>query len=85
MKYETVNLGTESNPQTVNLGIDCTPAKKSAFIKLFKEFQYVFAWMYVDLKTSNPWVMQHIVPMKQASKPFQQKLRKFHLTLEPTI
>ena len=23
--------------------------------------------------------------MKQASKPFQQKLKKFHLTLEPTI
>ena len=36
MKYETINLGTELNPQTVNLGIDYTPTEKSAFIKLFK-------------------------------------------------
>ena len=36
MKYETVNLGTQLNPQTVNLGIDCTITEKVAFIKLFK-------------------------------------------------
>ena len=28
MKYENINLGTELNPQTVNLGIDCTSTKK---------------------------------------------------------
>ena len=28
MKYETVNLGTELNPQIVNLRIDCTPIEK---------------------------------------------------------
>ena len=44
MKYETINLGTELNPQIVNLGIDCTPTKKSAFIKLFKEFKDVFGF-----------------------------------------
>ena len=43
MKYETINLGTKLNPQTVNLGIDCTPTEKSVFIKLFKEFKDVFA------------------------------------------
>ena len=36
MKYETINLGIELNPQTINLGIDHTPMEKSAFIKLFK-------------------------------------------------
>ena len=29
--------------------------------------------------------MQHIIPIKQESKPFQQKLRKYHPSLEPTI
>ena len=85
MKYETINLGTELNPQTVNLGIDCTSTKKTAFIKLFKEFKDVFAWTYDNLKTFNPQVMQHIIPIKQESKPFQQKLRKYHPSLEPTI
>ena len=41
----------------MNLGIDCTPIEKSAFIKLFKEFKDVFAWMYDDLNTFNPQVM----------------------------
>ena len=69
----------------MNLGIDCTPTEKSAFIKLFKEFKYVFSWTYDDLKTFNPQVMQHIIPIKQESKPFQQKLRKYQPSLEPTI
>ena len=85
MKYETINLGTKLNPQTGNLGIDFTPTEKSTFIKLFKEFKDVFAWTYDDLKTFNPQVMQHIIPIKQESRPFQQILRKYHSSLEPTI
>ena len=69
----------------MNLGIDCTHTEKSAFIKLFKEFKDVFAWTYDDLKNFNPQVMQHIIPIKQESKPFQQKLLKYHPSLEPTI
>ena len=85
MRYETINLGTELNPQTVNLGIDCNPIEKIAFIKLFKDFKDIFAWTYDDLKTFNTQFMQHIIPIKQESKPFQQKLRKYHPSLEPTI
>ena len=44
VKYESINLGTELNPQTINLGIDCTPVEKTTFIKLFKEFKDVFTW-----------------------------------------
>ena len=69
----------------MNLGIVCTPTEKSSFIKLFKEFKDVFAWTYNDLKTFNPQFMQHIIPIKKESKPFQQKLRKYHPSLEPTI
>ena len=69
----------------MNLGIDCTPIEKLTIIKLFKEFKDVFAWTYGDLKTFNPQVMQYIIPIKQGSKPFQHKLRKYHPSLEPTI
>ena len=41
--------------------------------------------MYNDLKNFNPQFMQHIIPIKQGSKPLQQKLRKYHPSLEPTI
>ena len=74
MRYEAINLGTDLNPQTINLGVDCNPTEKIAFIKLFKKFKDVFAWTYDDLKTFNTQVIQHIIPIKQESKPFQQKL-----------
>jgi hypothetical protein len=34
--YETVNLGTQDNPQNINLGKGCSEQERSAFIKLFK-------------------------------------------------
>ena len=59
--------------------------QKTAFIKLFNEFKYIFAWMYDDLKTFDPNIMQHVIPMKPEAKPFQQKLRKMHPSLELAV
>ena len=53
LKYEAINLGIEKNPQNINLGINCSPAKRETFIKLFKEYKDVFSWTYNDLKTYN--------------------------------
>ena len=64
LSYETVNLGTKDNPQTVNLGTECTHLEKSMFIKLFKEYKYAFAWTYDDINNFNPKFMHHIITMK---------------------
>ena len=85
MQSKIVNLGTEHNPQCVNLGNSCSPQEKTAFIRLFNEFKDIFSWMYDDLKTFDPNIMQHVIPMKQEAKPFQQKLRKMHPSLEPDV
>ena len=34
--YETVNLGTQDNPQNINLGKGCSEKEKYTFIKIFK-------------------------------------------------
>ena len=34
MRYESINLGTELNPQTINLGIDCNPTEKKSIYKV---------------------------------------------------
>jgi hypothetical protein len=78
-------LGTNENPQFINLGLGCSKQEKAAFIKLFKEFKDVFAWTYEDLKTFDPNIIQHVIPMKPQTLPFQQKLRKMHPKLEPTV
>jgi hypothetical protein len=62
--YKTINLGTRDNPQNINLGKGCSEQEKFAFIKLFKEFKYVFVWTYENLKTFDPTIIQHVIPMK---------------------
>ena len=64
MCYETINLGTEANPQNTNLGSKSTPNEKSAFLKLFSEFKDIFAWSYNDLKTFDTQIIQHVIPVK---------------------
>jgi ribonuclease HI len=71
LSYEKVNLGTNENPQCINLGLGCSRQEKSFFFKLFKEFKNVFAWTYDDLKTFDPNIMQHVIPMKPQTLPFQ--------------
>jgi hypothetical protein len=38
-----------------------------------------------DLNTYDTKIIQHIIPMKPMKKPFQQKLRKMHPSLEPQV
>jgi len=45
----------------------------------------MFSWTYDDLKTYDTNIIQHIIPMKPHIKPFQQKLRKMHPSLEPQV
>jgi ribonuclease HI len=85
LTHEKVNLGTKDNPQCINLGMGCSEQEKTTFIKLFKEFKDVFSWMYDDLKTFDPNIIQHIIPIKTQTQPFHQKLRKMHPKLELTV
>ena len=67
------------------MGKGCYEQERSDFIRLFKKFKDVFAWMYDDLKTFDPNIIQHIIPMKPQTQPFQHKLRKMHPKLEPIV
>ena len=37
LEYEATNLDTEQNTQNINIGTNCTHAKRASFMKLFKE------------------------------------------------
>ena len=52
---------------------------------LFKEFMDVFAWTYEDLKTYDMKTIQHVIPLKEYSKPFHQKLQNMHPSLETLV
>jgi hypothetical protein len=40
-----------------------------------KEFTDVLAWKYSDLKTYDPEVIQHKIPLEKYTIPFKQKIR----------
>ena len=54
-------------------------------MKLFIEFKDVFVWTYKDLKTYDMKIIQHIIPLKEDAKPFQQKLWKMHPSLQSLV
>ena len=64
LNYEPVNLGTEKNPCSINIGINFSDEEKIAFIRLYKEFKDVFSWTYDELKTFDTSIMHHDIPMK---------------------
>ena len=83
--FQLDNLGTEKNPQLINLKVNFSPDKKKSFIKLCKEFKDVFSQKYDDLKNFDTKIIQHNIPMKPSAKPYQQNLRMMHSSLEPSV
>jgi hypothetical protein len=44
--YKTINLGTPKKPKNINLGKKISKEERKAYLKLFGEYQDVFAWSY---------------------------------------
>jgi hypothetical protein len=83
--HETINLGTPKNPRNINLSKTISKEERKAFLKLFRQYQDVFAWSYRDLKTYDTCIIQHTISLKPDVKPFQQKLQKYQPSLEPLM
>jgi hypothetical protein len=83
--YETINIGTPKTPKNTNLGKTVSKEERKAYLKLFREYQDVFAWSYRELKTYDTRIILHTIPLKSGVKPFQQKLMKYHPSLEPVM
>jgi hypothetical protein len=84
-EVEDCNIGTEKKPRVVKLSKSLSPEKKLKYIELFKEYSYVFAWGYEDLKVYDTSIIQHKIPTKEDQKPFRQKLRRINPKLLPLI
>ena len=48
---------------------------------MLKIFVDMFSWSYEDLKTYDTSIIQHKIPLKRDTKPFQKKLRRINPTL----
>jgi len=83
--YEVINLGTIENLRNINLRKSISLEERKAYLHFLKEYQDVFSWSYQDLKTYDTRIIQHTIPLIPEVKPFQQKMQKFHPSLEPLM
>jgi hypothetical protein len=83
--HESINLGTPNNPKNVKLDKTISKEERKAYLKLFRQYQNVFSWSYRDLKTYDTHIIQHTIPLNPKVKTFQQKLQKYHPSLEPLM
>ena len=79
------NIGTDSSPKYVNLGIDCTTEEIDQYFSLFKEYIDVFAWNYDDLKYYDKTIFQHIIRLREEAKPLKKKIRMMNPKLKPLV
>ena len=54
-------------------------------LKLFVECKDVISWSYEELKTYNPKIIMHNIPLKPDAKHFHQRKRHINPTIEPLI
>jgi hypothetical protein len=80
-----INIGTDSFPKYVNLGVNCTIEEVDQYGALFKVYLDVFTWTYDDLKSYDKTIFQHVIPLREEENPVKQKIRMMNPKLKPLV
>ena len=79
------NLGTDEEPKMMQIGKACNQHERDDMLKFLTEYKDVIAWSYEEIKTYDPQIITHNIPLKPRVKPFWQKQRPINLIIEPLI
>ena len=79
------NIGSHVSPKMVKIRKNASPKEQKEIENLIREYKDVFAWTCDDLKTYDPSIIEHTIPLKEGSKPYRQKLRNINPKLAPLI
>jgi ribonuclease HI len=80
-----VNIGTIKEPWMVKIEKTIPIEERVENVKLLKEYRDVLAFSYDELKVYREYVIQHVIPLKEETKPFRQKLRQINPKLAPLV
>ena len=69
----------------VKIGKACIEHENKAMIKLLSEYRDVITWSYEDLKTYDPNIIVHDIPLKPDANLFCQRQRPVNPLIEPLI
>ena len=80
-----VNIGSEQVPRMIKVGKTTPIEERKEIVKLLKEYRDVLAFSYDELKVYREDVIQHVIPLKEETKPFRQKLRQMNPKLASLV
>lgn len=69
--YFEINIGTDKEPRLVKVGKKTPRDEREQIINLLREYRYVLAFTYDELKVYREDVIQHTIPLKEEAKPFR--------------
>jgi hypothetical protein len=78
-----VDIGSRETPRIIKIGKGCTEEERKKITTLVREYQDVFAWTYDELKTYDPKIISHAIPLKEDAKPFRQRQRYMNPKVAP--
>ena len=61
---EDINVGTKQEPRLVKIYTKLSAEAKYKYLNLLKQYSYVFAWSYDDLKVYDTSVIRHTIALK---------------------
>jgi hypothetical protein len=83
--YLEINIGTNEEPRLIKVGKITPIEERNEIVNLLKEYRDVLAFGYDELKVYREDVIQHVIPLKEDTKPFRQKLRQLNPKLAPLV
>jgi len=84
-EVEDCDIGTKEKPRIVKISKYLPPEMKGRYADLLKQYKYVFAWSYDELRTYDTTVIKHKIPLKPGVKPFRQKFKQINPILFPMV
>ena len=70
---ESLNLGSDENPRTLQIANNLPADERSTLILLLTDYQDVFAWSYTDMKGLDPQYYQHQIHLLHDARPIKQR------------
>lgn len=70
---DSYNLIIEEDPKMVRIRKYCNPQERESMLQLLTKYKDVIAWSYEELKTYDPKIITHDIPLKPDAKPFLQR------------
>ena len=86
--YIEINIGTDKDPKLIKIGKGTSEKERNSLINLIKEYRYVLAFRYDELKSYQEDVFQRTILLTEEAKevkPFRQKLRRINPKLAPIV